>query len=71
LGYELEMYFVRGSPRTNWFGANPLPKIQTRSRRELKTELHMASAWDQFSELEIVPHTASPPPGPHVNRGHE
>jgi hypothetical protein len=65
------MYFLRGSPWTNRFGANPLPKVQTRSRREHKTRLRVPTTWDQFSELEIVSHTASPPPGPHVKRGHE
>ena len=67
----VEMYFLRGSPRTNQFGANPLPKVQTRSRNELKTGSRTATAWDQFNELEMVPHAASPPPGSHVNRGHD
>jgi uncharacterized membrane protein YhaH (DUF805 family) len=65
----VEMYCLRGSPWTNRFGANPLPKAQTRSRGEFRTGLHTSSAWDQHSEIESVPYSAGPSPAPHVERG--
>jgi hypothetical protein len=58
------MYCLRGSPWTNRFGADRLPKIQTRSRGAPRT----SPAWDQQSEIEFVPHSAGPSPGPHVKR---
>ena len=63
----VEMYCLRGSPRTNRFGGDPLPKIQTRSRGEPRA----SPRWDQQSELEFVPHSAGPSPGAHVMRAHE
>jgi hypothetical protein len=36
---------------------NPLLRADTRPR------------WDQQREIEMVPHKAGPPPGPHVKRG--
>jgi uncharacterized membrane protein YhaH (DUF805 family) len=63
----VEMYCLRGSPWTNRFGTDPLPKIQTRSRGEPRT----SPAWDLQSEVEFVPHSAGPSPGAHVKRGHE
>ena len=63
----VEMYCLRGSPWANRFGADPLPKIQTRSRDAPRT----SPAWDQQSEVEFVPHSAGPSPGAHVKRGHE
>jgi uncharacterized membrane protein YhaH (DUF805 family) len=63
----VEMCFLRGSPRTNLYGANPLPKIQARPRADhhaLRT-----SAWDQMSEIEFVPHVSGPSPATHVKRG--
>jgi len=60
----VDMYCLRGSPWTNGFGADPLPKVQTRSRAEPRT----SPAWDQQSELEFVPHSAGPSPGAHVKR---
>ena len=56
----IEMYFLKGSRKTNRFGPNPLlqpPAGDTRSR------------WDQQSELEFVPHKAGPPPQWRVKRG--
>jgi uncharacterized membrane protein YhaH (DUF805 family) len=67
----VEMYFLRGSPRTNRFGADPLTKVQTRPRSGLHSGLHTASAWDQHSEIEFVPHISGPSAGAHVKRGHE
>jgi uncharacterized membrane protein YhaH (DUF805 family) len=56
----IEMYFLKGSRKTNRFGPNPLlqpPKGDTRSR------------WDQQSEVEFVPRKAGPPPQWRVKRG--
>jgi uncharacterized membrane protein YhaH (DUF805 family) len=66
----VEMYCLRGSPRTNQFGADPLPKAQTRSRSS-QSGLRTSSGWDQHSEIEFVPHIAGPSPAPHDMRGHE
>ena len=55
----IEMYFLKGSRKTNRFGPNPLlqpPAVETRSR------------WDQQSEIEMVPHKAGPPRQWHVKR---
>ena len=46
----VEMYFLKGSPKTNRFGPDPLAPIDTRP------------PWDQQSEIEMVPHKAGPPP---------
>jgi len=40
----IELYFLRGSPGPNRFGADPLAPIDTRP------------PWDQQSEIEMVPH---------------
>jgi uncharacterized membrane protein YhaH (DUF805 family) len=55
----IEMYCLKGSRKTNRFGANPLAPRDTRPR------------WEQHSELQLVPHKAGPPPVWHVKRGHE
>jgi uncharacterized membrane protein YhaH (DUF805 family) len=62
----VEMYCLRGSPWTNRFGVDPLPKVQTRSRAP-----RTSPRWDQQSEIEFVPHSAGPSPGEHVKRGHD
>jgi uncharacterized membrane protein YhaH (DUF805 family) len=54
---SIELYFRKGSRKTNRFGPNPLLKVETRPR------------WDQNREVEMVPHTASPPPVLRVKRG--
>jgi uncharacterized membrane protein YhaH (DUF805 family) len=64
----VELYFRRGSPRTNLYGANPLPKVQNRSR-SAEARLRATTSWDQDSEIEMLPHIGSPPTGMHVNRG--
>ena len=64
----VEMYCLRGSPWTNRFGANPLPKAQTRSRGEFRPGPRTSSAWDQHSEIESVPHSAGPSAGAQVKR---
>jgi uncharacterized membrane protein YhaH (DUF805 family) len=58
----VEMFFLRGSSRTNRFGPDPLasqPPVDTRP------------PWDQQSEIEIEPHKGSPPPTWRVKPGYE
>ncbi len=55
----VELYFLKGSRKTNRFGANPLAPPDTRPR------------WEQMSELEMVPHKAGPPPVWRVKPGYE
>jgi uncharacterized membrane protein YhaH (DUF805 family) len=52
----VEMYCLKGSPKTNRFGPDPLVRPDTRPR------------WEQAREIEMVPHKASPPPVWHVKR---
>lgn len=53
----IEMFFLSGSRKTNRFGANPLLPVETKPR------------WEQHREIEMVPHTASPPPVWRVKSG--
>ena len=46
----VEMYCLKGSPKTNRFGPDPLSRPDTRRR------------WEQNREIEMVPHKAGPPP---------
>jgi uncharacterized membrane protein YhaH (DUF805 family) len=46
----VEIYFLKGSRKTNRFGPNPLQRPDTRPR------------WEQAREIEMVPHKAGPPP---------
>ena len=56
----IEMYCLKGSRKTNRFGADPLtPPHDTRP------------PWDQQSEIEMVPHKAGPPPVWRVKPGHD
>jgi uncharacterized membrane protein YhaH (DUF805 family) len=64
----VELYFLPGTRWTNRFGANPLGKQQMRPR-SATTRLRATTSWDQQGEIEMTPHTGSPPPGMHVNRG--
>ncbi len=64
----VEMGFLRGNPRTNRFGPNPLGKAQARPRSAAGSASH-SDGWDQQAALEFVPHSASPPGGMHVKRG--
>jgi uncharacterized membrane protein YhaH (DUF805 family) len=57
IGGGITLYFLRGDTGPNRFGPDPLEPIDTRPD------------WDQFSELEFVPHSAGPSPGAHVKRG--
>jgi uncharacterized membrane protein YhaH (DUF805 family) len=47
----VEMYCLKGSPKTNRFGPNPLQPVDTRPR------------WEQQSEIEMVPYKTGPPDG--------
>ena len=49
----IEMYCLKGSRKTNRFGADPLTP---------KPPLDTRPPWDQQSEIEMVPHKAGPPP---------
>ena len=53
----VEMYFLKGSRKTNRFGPNPLQRPDTRPR------------WDQNREIEMVPHKADPPPQLRIRSG--
>jgi uncharacterized membrane protein YhaH (DUF805 family) len=55
----VELYCLKGSRKTNRFGANPLAPIDTRP------------PWEQQSEIEMVPHKAGPPPVWRVKPGYE
>lgn len=55
----VEMYCLKGTAGPNRFGADPLAPVDTRP------------AWDQQSEIEMVPHKAGPPPVWHVKPGYE
>jgi uncharacterized membrane protein YhaH (DUF805 family) len=54
----VEMYFLRGTRSTNQYGPNPLGKEQMRAR-SAQARLRATTAWDQESEIEMVPHKAS------------
>lgn len=56
----VELFIVPGTPGYNRFGPDPLADIADGSPP--------AKSWDQSSELEIVPPSASPPGGMHVKR---
>ncbi|MEH2505584.1 uncharacterized membrane protein YhaH (DUF805 family) [Bradyrhizobium sp. AZCC 1578] len=58
----VEMYCLRGSRRTNRFGADPLTPPPPHDARQ---------RWDQQSEIEPVPHKAGPPPVWRVKPGYE
>ena len=58
-----EMCFLRGTRGPNRFGPDPLTPANPGGNG--------ASQWDQTGELEFVPLSASPSPGPHVKRGHD
>jgi uncharacterized membrane protein YhaH (DUF805 family) len=56
----VELLFFKGKSGPNRFGPDPLAPAMP--------ETPVAEHWDQHSELEFVPHSAGPPPGPHVMR---
>ncbi len=58
-----ELLFRKGTSGPNRFGPDPLAQPTP--------DPPAAARWDQTSELEFVPHNASPLPGPHVKREHD
>ncbi|MFT4121857.1 DUF805 domain-containing protein [Bradyrhizobium sp.] len=60
----VEMFCLRGSPGSNRFGPDPMASFETPAA----TSPHRPTGWDQQSELEFVPPSASPPGGMHVKR---
>jgi uncharacterized membrane protein YhaH (DUF805 family) len=59
----VELFCIPGSTGDNRFGPDPLAKIEDSSASP------PAKSWDQQSEIEFVPPSASPPGGMHVKRG--
>jgi uncharacterized membrane protein YhaH (DUF805 family) len=64
----VELYFLPGTRWTNRFGPNPLGKQPMRPR-SAEARRRATTAWEQDSEIEMLPHIGSPPTGMHVNRG--
>jgi uncharacterized membrane protein YhaH (DUF805 family) len=60
----VELFCLRGNKGPNRFGPDPL------AQAALPAPVDMRPRWDQQSELEFVPRSAGPSPGPHVKRGH-
>ncbi|MBR0714097.1 DUF805 domain-containing protein [Bradyrhizobium liaoningense] len=58
----VEMFVVPGSVGNNRFGPDPLAETEDGSASS------SAKSWDQQSELDLVPPSASPPGGMHVKR---
>jgi uncharacterized membrane protein YhaH (DUF805 family) len=61
----VEMFVMPGTRGSNRFGSDPLAETEDGSASALPP----AKRWDQHSEVEIVPPSASPPGGMHVKRG--
>jgi uncharacterized membrane protein YhaH (DUF805 family) len=61
----VEMFFLRGTSGSNRFGPDPLAEIEESPASASPS----AKSWDQQSEIEFVPPSASPPGGMHVKRG--
>jgi uncharacterized membrane protein YhaH (DUF805 family) len=61
----IEMCVLKGTMGPNRYGADPL------ARADQRAGARTAPRWDQQSELELIPHSASPPAGLHVKREHE
>ena len=66
----VELYFLKGTRSSNLFGPNPLGKQQARPR-STESRLRATTAYDQTSEIELIPLVGSPPPSMRVKRGHE
>jgi uncharacterized membrane protein YhaH (DUF805 family) len=67
----VELYCLKGSRKTNRFGANPLLAAAPDPRVDRQGKSNSGSGWDQQSEIEMVPHKAGPPPVWHVKPGYE
>ena len=61
----VEMFCLHGSLGSNRFGPDPLAEVEDNAASTPPPQ----KGWDQQSELEIVPPSASPPGGMHVKRG--
>jgi uncharacterized membrane protein YhaH (DUF805 family) len=61
----VEIFFLRGTSGSNRFGPDPLAEIEESPASASPS----AKSWDQQSEIEFVPPSASPPGGMHVKRG--
>jgi uncharacterized membrane protein YhaH (DUF805 family) len=61
----VEMFIVPGTSGNNRFGPDPLAQDEDSSASSLRS----VQGWDQQSEIEFVPPSASPPGGMHVKRG--
>lgn len=59
----VELFVVPGTSGSNRFGPDPLANIKD------SVAAPSEKSWDQQSELEFVPPSASPPGGMHVKRG--
>ena len=55
----IEMYWLKGTRGPNRFGPDPLAPIEPKAR------------WAQQDEVQFIPHSAGPPAGTHVKRGHD
>jgi uncharacterized membrane protein YhaH (DUF805 family) len=67
----VELYCLKGSRKTNRFGANPLLPTEPEPPVDRQGKGNSSSGWDQQSELETVPHKAGPPPVWRVKPGYE
>ena len=65
----IELACLRGTRHPNFYGPNPLGKVQGRPRDDRDNRPRTTQGWDQQSELEITPHKAGPPPVWRVKRG--
>ncbi|MHB0771293.1 DUF805 domain-containing protein [Bradyrhizobium sp. 5.13L] len=61
----VDMFILPGTSGHNRFGPDPLAEVEDGSASASSP----AKSWDQRSELEFVPPSASPPGGMHVKRG--
>jgi uncharacterized membrane protein YhaH (DUF805 family) len=62
----IELLFIQGRRGPNRFGPDPRA-----TGTPVIASAPAAPGWDQPSELEFVPHSAGPSPGPHVMRRHD
>jgi uncharacterized membrane protein YhaH (DUF805 family) len=62
----VELLFLRGTSGPNRFGPDPRAPVGP-----VIPSAPAAPRWEQPSELEFIPHSAGPSPGPHVMRGHD
>ena len=63
----VEMFGLRGSLGSNRFGPDPLAEVEDNSASSSPTQ----KSWDQQSELEMVPPSASPPAACMLSGAHD